>query len=65
MNLGLKVILCGVAIILFVIAVFSEESYPDLLALGLAALAAALAVEEAGLGRYTVGGPGGTRRDVT
>ena len=63
MNLGLKVILCAVAIILFVIAVFATERYPDLLALGLACLAAALAVEEAGLGRYSLGGPS-ARRDV-
>ncbi len=57
MNLGLRAILLAVAIVLFVIAVFSDSSYPDLLAWGLAAAAAALLVEELGLGtRIGVGG---------
>jgi hypothetical protein len=51
MNLGLRAILLGVAILLFVIAVFSDSSYADLIAWGLAATAAALLVEEVGLGR--------------
>jgi hypothetical protein len=57
MNLGLRALLLAVAIILFVIAVFSDSSYADLLAWGLAATAAALLVEELGLGtRMNVGG---------
>jgi hypothetical protein len=41
MNLGLRTILLLVAVVLFVLAVFSDENYPDLLALGLAAFAGA------------------------
>ena len=41
MNLGLRTILLLAAVVLFVIAVFSNENYPDLLALGLAAFAGA------------------------
>jgi len=49
--------LLAVAILLFVIAVFSTSSYADLLAWGLAATAAALLVEELGLGtRINMGG---------
>lgn len=61
MNLGLRAILLAVAILLFVIAVFSDSSYADLLAWGLAATAAALLVEELGLGtRINMGGPRNT-----
>ena len=56
MNLGLRAILLGVAIVLFVIAVFSDLHQGDLIAWGLAA-AAALLVEELGLGtRFNLGG---------
>ncbi len=41
MNLGLRTILLLAAVVLFVICVFSEENYFDLLALGLAAFAGA------------------------
>jgi len=41
MNLGLRTILLLAAVVLFVICVFSEENYSDLLALGLAAFAGA------------------------
>jgi len=41
MNLGLRTILLLAAVVLFVIAVFSDENYADLLALGLAAFAGA------------------------
>jgi len=41
MNLGLRTILLLVAVVLFVLAVFSDVRYPDLLALGLAAFAGA------------------------
>ena len=57
MNLGLRAILLGVAIVLFVIAVFSDLHQGDLIAWGLAAAAAALLVEELGLGtRFNLGG---------
>jgi hypothetical protein len=62
MNLGLRAILLAVAILLFVIAVFSDSSYADLLAWGLAATAAALLVEELGLGTRI--NMGGSRRDT-
>ncbi len=41
MNMGLRTILLLVAVVLFVLAVFAETRYPDLLALGLAAFAGA------------------------
>ena len=41
MNLGLRTILLLVAVVLFVIALFSNENFSDLLALGLAAFAGA------------------------
>lgn len=41
MNLGLRTILLLVAVVLFVLGVFAEERYADLLTLGLAAFAAA------------------------
>src|ERR1044071_7950828 len=50
MNFGLRTILLVVAVILFVIAVFSDTSYSDLLAWGLAAFAASFLV-----GDMTVG----------
>jgi hypothetical protein len=46
--IGVRGLLLVLAVILFVIAVFSEARYPDLLAWGLAATAAALLVEEMG-----------------
>jgi hypothetical protein len=47
--IGLRGILLAVAVVLFVIGVFSEERYQDVLALGLAAMAAAFLVDELGL----------------
>ena len=47
--IGLRGILLAVAVILFVIGVFSEEHYSDVIALGLAATAAAFLVGELGL----------------
>ncbi len=41
MNMGLRTILLLVAVVLFVIAVFSDVHYADFLALGLAAFAGA------------------------
>jgi hypothetical protein len=46
--IGLRGVLLALAVLLFVIAVFSEARYPDLLAWGLAATAAALLVEDMG-----------------
>jgi len=46
--IGLRGLLLALAVILFVIAVFSDTSYPDLLAWGLAATAAALLAEDMG-----------------
>jgi hypothetical protein len=59
MNLGLRGILLAVAIVLFVIAAFSDLHQGDLIAWGLAVTAAALLVEELGLGTRI--GVGGTR----
>jgi predicted cobalt transporter CbtA len=50
MNIGLRQILLGIAVILFVIAVFSDTSWADLVAWGLAAFAAAFLVDELGVG---------------
>ena len=41
MNLGLRTILLLAAVVLFVLAVFWEENYADLVPLGLAAFAGA------------------------
>jgi hypothetical protein len=51
-TLGLRALLLILAVVLFVIAVVSEESYPDLLAGGLACVAAALLIDEVGLGKW-------------
>ena len=51
MRFGLRVPLIGLAVVLFVIAVFTEERSSDLIALGLAALALGLIVDELGIGR--------------
>jgi hypothetical protein len=47
--IGLRGILLALAVILFVVAVFSDQRYSDLLALGLAATAAAFLVGELGV----------------
>ena len=49
MNLGLRAILLIVAIIFFVIAIFSDTHWTDWVALGLACSAGALLVEELGI----------------
>ncbi len=41
MNLGFRTILLIAAVVLFVVAVFSDENWADLVALGLAAFAGA------------------------
>jgi len=50
MNIGLRVILLALAVILFVLAVFMEENWDDLVALGLAAFAGGWLVEDLGFG---------------
>jgi hypothetical protein len=55
MNIGLRVILIGVAALLFILAVFLEDNYADLLALGLAALAIGLIIDEVGIGTRRIG----------
>jgi H+/gluconate symporter-like permease len=52
MSLGPRILFIGVAAVLFVLAVLIEENYADLLALGLAALAVGLIVDELGIGRF-------------
>ena len=56
MTFGLKAILLLVAIILFIVAVFSDLHELDLIAVGLAFLAAAFIVEEAGVAGTRLGG---------
>ena len=49
MNLGLRAILLIVAVIFFVIAIFSDTHWTDFVAIGLACTAGALLVAELGL----------------
>ncbi len=62
MNFGLRTILLAAAVVLFLIALFSDENYSDLLALGLMAFAGAFLVEGLGLAERTFGT---TNRDRT
>jgi hypothetical protein len=57
MRLGLRSILLLVAVILFVVAVVTDDNFGDLLALGLAAFAAAFLVDDFDLGRGRRVGP--------
>ena len=52
MSLGPRILFIAAAAVLFILAVFMEENYADLLALGLAALAVGLIIDELGLGRF-------------
>ena len=61
MNLGLRTILLLVATVLFIIAVFTDENYADLLALGLAAFAFAFVTDALGWADRTINTT--TRRD--
>jgi hypothetical protein len=54
----LRVIAIGIAALLFILAVFMEDNYADLLALGLAALAIGLIIDEVGLGTRRFGSRG-------
>jgi hypothetical protein len=62
MNLGLRTILLLVAVVIFVIAVFSTEHYADFLAVGLAAFAGAFLSDALGYADRTFSS---TRRDTT
>jgi peptidoglycan/LPS O-acetylase OafA/YrhL len=55
MNLDLRTILLAVAVILFVIAVFSTTHWDDLVAWGLAAFAASFLVGGVDLGGFGSG----------
>ena len=50
MNLGLRTILLVIAVAFFVIAVFSETKYPDMIGLGLAVFAGAFLSDALGYG---------------
>jgi hypothetical protein len=58
MNLTIRTLLMIVAIIFFVIAIFSDVHWPDFIALGLVLTVGAFVVDELGLGTRV-----GTRRD--
>jgi hypothetical protein len=58
MNLGLRTILLLAAVVLFVIALFADENYSDLLALGLAAFAGAFLSDAIGWADRTFGSTG-------
>ena len=62
MNFGLRTILLLAAVVLFVIAVFTDENWADLVALGLAAFAGAFLSDALGYADRTFGT---TRRDTT
>ena len=62
MNFGLRTILLLAAVVLFVIAVFTDENWSDLVALGLAAFAGAFLSDALGYADRTFGGD---RRDTT
>jgi hypothetical protein len=63
MNLGLRTILLLVAVVLFVIAVFTDTNWPEFIALGLAAFAAAFASDALGWADRSFNTT--TRRDTT
>ncbi|MBD0329967.1 MAG: hypothetical protein ICV64_07680 [Thermoleophilia bacterium] len=49
MNITVRTILLGLAVILFVLAVLIDDNWPDLIALGLAAFAAAYLIDDLGV----------------
>ena len=61
MNLGFRTILLIAAVVLFVVAVFSDENWADLVALGLAAFAGAFLSEAMGWADRTVNSSRGNR----
>ena len=46
MNIGVRSILILAAVVLFVLAIFIDDNYSDLLALGLAAFAASFVADD-------------------
>ena len=64
MTFGLRTILLLVAVVLFLIALFSDENYSDLLALGLAAFAGAFLADALGWADRTFGETS-NKRDTT
>ena len=65
MNLGFRTILLIAAVVLFVIAVFSDERWADLVALGLAAFAGAFLSDAMGWADRTVNSSRGNNRSDT
>jgi uncharacterized PurR-regulated membrane protein YhhQ (DUF165 family) len=61
-SFGIKTLLLLLAALLFVLAVFSDEDYADLLAWGLASLAVAFLLTDVGWDRRY--GRGGRRTDT-
>ncbi len=61
MNLGLRTILLLVAVVLFVLAVFMDDNYADMLALGLAAFAGAFLSDALGYADRTFNSTRGDR----
>ncbi len=53
MNLGLRTILLLVAVVLFVLAVFSDTRWPDFIGIGLAAFAGAFLSDALGFADRT------------
>ena len=62
MAFGLRTILLLVAVVLFVIGIFAEENYPDILTLGLAAFAGAFLSDALGWADRSFGTPGSSDR---
>ena len=62
MNFGVRTILLLVAVVFFVLAVFSDTRWPDMIGLGLATFAGAFLSDALGLADRQVGP---TRRDTT
>jgi len=59
MQLGLRTILLIAAVVLFVLAWLINDSWVDLVALGLTAFAASFLVDALGMGDRTFGSPSG------
>jgi hypothetical protein len=62
MSLGIRTLLLVLSVVLFILAALSDTNWPDFIACGLAAFAAAHAVSELGFDRPLTGAP---RRDTT
>ena len=62
MNLGVRTILLLVAVVFFVLAVFSDTRWPDMIGFGLAAFAGAFLSDAMGWADRTFGN---TRSDTT